>query len=101
MAVSLKEKLRDVILDLMVSKCKDTTELISENMDRDISVFKRWRMGFHVALCKYCRKYKAQLETLRKMTRGLDEEAADTNPQVSSLKSDSKERMKKKIEKNN
>ena len=100
MAVSLREKLRDVILNLALSKCKDTTELISENMDHDLSVFKRWRMGFHLALCKYCRKYKAQLETLRQMTRGLGKEVPGTDSHAS-LKPDSKERMKQIIEKNN
>ena len=100
MAVSLIEKLRDVILDLTLSKCKDTAELISENMDHNISVFKRWRMAFHLALCKYCRKYRAQMETLRQMTLGLDKEVSDTAPQPS-LKPDSKEKMKQIIEKNN
>lgn len=94
------EKLRDVVLDLTLSRCKDTTELISENMDHNISVFKRWRMGFHLALCKYCRKYRAQLETLRRMTRSLDKEVPDTVSQVS-LKPDSKEKIKQIIEKNN
>ncbi len=100
MAVSLIAKLRDVILDLALSKCNDTTELISENMDHNISLFKRGRMGFHLALCKYCREYKAQLETLRQMALGLDKEVPDTAPQTS-LKPDSKERMKQVIEKNN
>ena len=100
MPVSLREKLRDVILNLTLSKCKDTTEFISENMDHNISVFKRWRMGFHLALCKYCRKYKAQLETLRQMTLGLDKEVPGADSHAS-LKSDSKEKMKQIIEKNN
>ncbi len=100
MAVSLIAKLRDVILNLALSKCNDTTELISENMDHNISVFKRWRMGFHLALCEYCREYKAQLETLRQMTLGLDQEAPNLTAQTS-LKADSKERIKKEIEKNN
>ena len=59
MAVSLFDKLRNVILDMMLSKCNDATELISENMDHPMSVFKRWRMGIHLAICKYCREYKA------------------------------------------
>ncbi len=61
----------------MLSKCTDTTELISENRDHSISLFKRVRMGFHLALCKYCREYKAQLETLGQMALGLDKEAPD------------------------
>jgi predicted anti-sigma-YlaC factor YlaD len=100
LAVSLREKLRDVILDLTLSKCKDTTELISENMDHNISVFKRWRMGFHLALCEYCREYKAQLETLRQMALGLDKESPNLAPQAS-LKPDSKEKLQQIIEENN
>jgi predicted anti-sigma-YlaC factor YlaD len=100
MAVSLKEKSRDIILRLMLSRCNDTAELVSESMDHNISVFKRWRMGFHLALCEYCREYKAQLETLRQMALGLDKESPNLAPQAS-LKPDSKERIKKEIEKNN
>jgi len=100
MAVSLIEKLRDIVLDLTLSKCKDTTELISENMDHNISVFKRWRMGFHLALCNYCRNYRAQLATLRKMALSMDKEVPDTSSQAF-LKPDTKERMKQIIEKNN
>ncbi len=100
MSVSLLEKLRDVVLDLTLSKCKDTTELISENMDHNISVFKRWRMGYHLVLCKYCRKYKAQLETLRQMTLGLEKEVSDKTSQVT-LKPDSKEKLQRIIEENN
>lgn len=100
MAVSLLDKLRDVILSLALSNCRDTTELISENMDHDISVFKRGRMKFHLILCEYCRKYKAQMESLRQMTRGLDQVYSDPASQTS-LNPDTRERMKQIIEKNN
>ena len=97
MAFSLLEKLRDFILNLAFSKCNDTTELISESMNHNISLFRRGRMGFHLALCKYCREYKAQLGTLRKMSLGLDKGVSDT----ATLKPDSKEKLKRMIEKNN
>ena len=77
MPESLKEKLRDFILDLTLSKCNDTTELISESMDYPISTYKRWRVGFHLALCEYCREYKNQLETLRQLAQGLERETPD------------------------
>lgn len=100
MAVSLLAKLRDGILSLTLSKCNDTTELISENMDHSISLFKRGRMRFHLVLCIYCREYKTQLEALRKMALGLDKEVSDKTSQVT-LKPDSKEKLQQIIEENN
>ena len=97
---SLKEKSRDFILDVMGSMCKDTTELISEKMDSQISIGKRWKIGFHLALCEYCREYKIQLETIRKMAQGLEKSTPEMETQ-GSLRSDSKERMKRILKNNN
>ena len=97
MSDSLKEKIRDFILDLTRSTCKDTTALISEMMDHNVSLTKRWRIKFHITLCEYCRHYQAQLETLRILSRGLEKKAPDMESQ-GSLKEDAKERMKKLID---
>lgn len=90
---SLREKLRDFTLDLMRSKCTDTSRRLSEDMDRSISGLKWLKIGFHLALCEHCREYKTQLKTLRHLTQSLEKEAPDMETQ-GSLKTDSKERMK-------
>jgi hypothetical protein len=90
---SLKEKLRDFTLDLVRSKCTDTSKRISENMDRSISASKWLKIGFHLAICEHCREYKTQLKTLRHLTQSLEKEAPDMETQ-GRMKTDSKERMK-------
>ncbi len=99
MAKSKREQVRDLILGLMRSKCTDTCKLISEDMDVPNSMWKWLKVGFHLALCEYCREYKTQLHTLRKLTHGLEKEAPNMEAQ-GFMKSKSKEKLEQIIEKN-
>ena len=99
MSKSKKGPLRDLILNLMRSRCTDTSRLISENMDRPISSMKWLQIGFHLSLCEYCREYKTQLKTLRQLTQGLEKAAPNMETQ-GSMKSESKEILQQIIEKN-
>ena len=99
MSKTVRETVRDFILDLTRSSCKDTTALISEMMDSHTSVTKRLRIKFHVTLCEFCRYYQEQLKTLRNLTKGLGKDAPDMENQ-GSLKEDSKEKMKKLLDDN-
>lgn len=56
--------------------CKDTSPLISENMDHSLPLLDRWRVKLHLAMCGFCRYYQKQLEVLRKLSRYLGQ--ADT-----------------------
>ena len=96
MADSLLEKLFINILDFFDCHCKNTAKLVSESMDHRISITKRWKIKFHLALCKFCRqiKYPEQLETIRSLAQALKKEDPEINDE-SQLKSSSKERMKK------
>ncbi len=100
MSKSKKGQLRDLILDLMRSKCSDTSKLISENMDQPVSALKWLKIGFHLSLCEYCREYKTQLKTLRQLTQGLEKAAPNMETQ-GLIKSESKEKLKQIIDKNN
>ena len=101
MADSLLEKLFINILDFFDCHCKNIAPLVSESMDHRISLTKRWKIKFHLALCKFCRqiKYLEQLETIRSLARGLNKEDLEMKGQ-GALKSDSKERMKKLLDEN-
>ena len=99
MAKSLKAKIRDAILDAVGSTCKDTSALVSESMDHKVSASKRLRIRFHLILCEFCRYYKEQLTTIRKVAQGLDEASLDQEASKP-LKEDAKEKMKKMIRDN-
>jgi len=100
MADSLLEKLFINILDFFDCHCKNTAKLVSESMDHRISITKRWKIKFHLALCKFCRqiKYPEQLETIRSLAQALKKEDPEIDDE-SQLKSSSKERMKKLLNK--
>lgn len=57
--------------------CKEAARLISEGLDRKLSVAERTRLQLHVAVCKACERVTRQLEFLRRAARqypGPDEE---------------------------
>lgn len=52
--------------------CKDTSSLISEMMDHDLSLTKRIKVKFHLAMCRMCQYYLSQLSFLRNMAKEID-----------------------------
>jgi hypothetical protein len=101
MADSLLEKLFIHILDLFNCHCKNTAKLVSESMDHRISITKRWKIKFHLALCEFCRqiRYPEQLETIRNLAQGLKKEGSEVNSE-SQLNSSAREKMKKLLNEN-
>lgn len=63
-------------------------------MDHRLSLRKRWRIAFHIALCEFCRYYKNQMKTIKNLAKGLEKEDPEQLTDAT-LKSDAKERMKK------
>lgn len=44
--------------------CEEMSHLISEGHDRPLSVGERWKIRFHVAMCRYCTRFQRQLRVL-------------------------------------
>jgi predicted anti-sigma-YlaC factor YlaD len=70
--------LSKILLALKLT-CKDTSPLISEMMDHSLPLLDRWRVKLHLAMCEFCRYYQEQLEVLRKLSRYLGQEDAQTH----------------------
>jgi hypothetical protein len=49
--------------------CKESTRLLSQAQDRQLSLPERLQLEIHLALCKGCRNYKGQLNFLRAACR--------------------------------
>jgi len=49
--------------------CKEAARLISEGLDRDLSVADRARLQLHLAVCKACERVTKQFEFLRRAAR--------------------------------
>jgi predicted anti-sigma-YlaC factor YlaD len=63
--------------------CKQATELASREMDEHLPMLDRLGLQMHLAICKNCRRFTAQLEEMRRLFRletGADDEAVGLDP---------------------
>ena len=49
--------------------CKEVTRLISESLDRELSLGQRIGLRMHLLMCKFCSRYKKQLQFIRDAIR--------------------------------
>lgn len=50
--------------------CKDVTHLLSEALDRQLTVSERMRLEMHLAICHGCANFRKQMKFLRAACRG-------------------------------
>lgn len=46
--------------------CKETTELVSKEVDDGLSLKERLDMGLHIMMCGACRNYRSNVRFLRR-----------------------------------
>ena len=46
--------------------CREVHRLVSEAMDRDLSVMERLRMRLHLTVCEACTRFQGQMGLLRR-----------------------------------
>ena len=51
--------------------CKETHRLISEGLDRDLSIYDRLLMRLHLTVCDACTNFDGQMALMRKAMRNL------------------------------
>jgi hypothetical protein len=49
--------------------CKEATRLLSEALDRRLLLSERIALGFHLFICKMCRRYARQVRMLTDVLR--------------------------------
>ena len=59
--------------------CKKVTYLVSESLDRKLSLYQRMGMRIHLMMCKFCSRYQEQLLLLRKTARLYSESSEDSD----------------------
>ena len=45
--------------------CKQASQLISQSLDRSLTLRERFALQLHLIVCKYCKQFSQQLQTLR------------------------------------
>ena len=53
------------ILRILTLTCDQSAQLMSKSQEAPLSRAERYALGVHLLICRSCRKYKKQLETLR------------------------------------
>lgn len=76
--------------------CKQTSQLVSQSLDRRLTLQERFAVKVHLWICKYCRRFSRQLLAVRsglqRMTQSVEE---NTDLQ---MPSESKARIAKVLE---
>jgi hypothetical protein len=57
----------------MKLSCKEASRLLSQSMDRELTVGEHARLRLHLALCDACRNFNRQLKQLREAVTRLFE----------------------------
>jgi hypothetical protein len=93
---SLTAKLNTWMIRKLNLTCEDTSPLISELMDHNLSLGKRMRLKFHLSMCAVCRFYQKQLQVIRSLARKLGGEEASTQ-QKENLSEQAKTKIKNSL----
>lgn len=51
--------------------CKEVHRLVSEGLDRDLSIVERLRMRMHLMVCHACTNFNGQMALIRRAMRQL------------------------------
>lgn len=49
--------------------CKESAELMSQGMDRSLTLRERWKLRLHLLACYGCRNARQQMEFIRQACR--------------------------------
>jgi hypothetical protein len=58
----------------MILSCKEVTRLVSQSLDRELTLGERTMLRLHLAVCRGCRTVNRQLAALRGAIRQLSGE---------------------------
>lgn len=72
--------------------CKEVVQLVSDSMEKPLSLRRRISIQFHFLICKWCFRYKKQLHFIRNILGGNPEKVGETAP--GALSQETKERIK-------
>jgi hypothetical protein len=81
------------VVSLLSPSCKQASRLQSESLDRPLTFFEGFGLRIHLFLCKWCRRYGAQLKFLRSAAHQCE----DHQP-THKLSSEARERIKQRLQ---
>jgi hypothetical protein len=77
-------------------KCRQVVRILSQGMDKKLSLKTRLLLKAHYLICRWCQRYSEHLRYLRKFSRQFPEEISNFNGLV--MPPDVKDRLKRRFE---
>lgn len=59
--------------------CKQASQLISQSLDRSLTLRERIALKLHLIICKYCKRFSQQVQTLRNAMRTMVDSIENNN----------------------
>lgn len=82
---------------ILTLKCEQSTQLVSDSYDRELSWVERWAVRLHYIACWSCRRFGKQLRQLRTTFQQYPERTLDDE----GLSDDAMNRIKNAIQQDN
>ena len=73
--------------------CREVTRLVSVSLDRELPLYQRMGLRFHLLMCKFCGRYRKQLLIMRETMRSHAKDDVEVNCPVP-LSPETRKRMK-------
>jgi len=72
---------------ILTLKCEESSRIVSESMDRELTAVERWAVRMHVIGCWSCRRFGQQIRQLREaMKRHPDRTASEARLSPEAMK---------------
>jgi hypothetical protein len=79
----------------LTPSCREVVRMSSDALDRPLPPTKRFGLWLHLLLCKWCRRYGAQVRLLNRAAHDHPDKLAETIPQ--NLSPEARERIQQKL----
>ena len=99
MALKVYDKLKHAIRFWLLRRlptCKQTVEVISQSLERPLSLRERVLLKLHLWVCLWCLWYLEHLQIMRDTMRANAAETGETGPEVT-LSAEVRERIKRQL----
>ena len=78
--------------------CKDASQIISQSLDRQLTMWERFALKLHLLICKYCKQFSQQIVAIRVALKSSS--SAIENDGSIKMPSETKRRLLQSIESN-
>ena len=77
--------------------CKQTVEIISQSLERPLSMRERVLLKLHLWVCMWCVWYLEHLQLIRETARQNTQEMPELDPSAPGLSAEARDRIKQKL----